>query len=132
MTSTYLGKPYYPWWRDDMADDVTGEGAFMERVAHGAETVRSIVDTARREIYEGQEFSFAGDYGDDGFLELYTTHVRGEPTSVVVTVTRNAAGQAQHIVVNHRPRRSVLLISRLMSETFAGTPIAEHFITNQS
>jgi hypothetical protein len=26
MASTYLGKPYYPAWLDNLADDVTGEG----------------------------------------------------------------------------------------------------------
>jgi len=24
---TYMGKPYYPAWLDNLADDVTGEGA---------------------------------------------------------------------------------------------------------
>lgn len=126
----YMERPYYPWWLDNLADDVTGEGAFMEGTAQGAETVRSIVTTAR-EIYEGQEFSFTGDFGDNGFLELYTTHLRGKPTSVVVTISRNAAGQAQHVVVNHRPRSSVLLFSRLMGEKFAGTPIARLFVTGE-
>jgi hypothetical protein len=25
----YMGRPYYPWWLDNLADDVTGEGAAM-------------------------------------------------------------------------------------------------------
>jgi hypothetical protein len=128
---TYLGRPYYPWWLDNLADDVTGEGAAMQGVAQGAEPVRSIV-VAARELYERQEFSFTGDYGDNGFLEDYTCQIRGEPTSVVVTVTRNAAGKAQHVVVNHRPRSSVLLFARLMGEKFAGTLLAKYFITTES
>jgi hypothetical protein len=126
-----MGKPYYPLWLDNLAEDATLEGAAMNGTAEGREEVRSIIVTARK-IYEDQEFSFAGDYGANGFLEDYTTRVRGEPTSVVVTVTRNAAGQAQHVVVNHRPRSSLLLFSRLMGERFAGTPIAKHFITSES
>ena len=118
---TYMGGPYYPWWLDNLADDATLEAAAMNGAAQGAEAVRSITVTAR-EIHEDQEFSFAGDYGDNGFLELCTAQVRGEPTSVVVMVTSNAAGQAQHVVVNHRPRSSVLLISRLLGEKFAGPP----------
>jgi hypothetical protein len=125
---TEPGKPYYPWWLDNLAEDVTGQGAFMEGVAHGAEAVRSIVLAARR-IYERQEFSFTGDYGDNGFIEEYTTPIQGKPTFVVVTVKRNAAGKAQHIVVNHRPRSSVLLLARLMGEKFAGTPLAHLFIS---
>jgi hypothetical protein len=127
---TYLGGPYYPWWLDNLADDATLEGAAMNGAAQGAEAVRSITVTAR-EIYEDQEFSFAGDYGDNGFLEIYTAQVHGEPASVVVTVTSNAAGQAQHVVVNHRPRSSVLLISSLLGERFAGTPLARHFLASE-
>ena len=127
---THMGGPYYPWWLDNLADDATLEGAAMNGAAQGAEAVRSITVTAR-EICEDQEFSFAGDYADNGFLELYTAQVRGEPTSVVVTVTSNAAGQAQHVVVNHRPRSSVLLISRLLGEKFAGTPLAKHFLASE-
>jgi hypothetical protein len=118
---------YYPWWLDNLAADVTGEGAFMQGAAQGAEAVRSIV-TYARELYEYQGFSFRDDYGDNGFLEDYTTQVRGEATGVIVTVTRNAAGQAQHIVVNHRPRSSVLLLARLCGEKFAGTPLGKLFI----
>ena len=136
---TYMGSgdparsrtDYYPVWLDNLVDDVTSEGAAMSGAAQGVETVRSIVVTART-VYEGQEFNYAGPYGDDGFVEGYTTHVRGEPTGVVVTVTRNAAGKAQHLVVNDRPRSSVLLVSRLMGEKFAVTPIAEQFITSES
>lgn len=51
---------------------------------------------------------------------------------VVVTVTFNEAGQAQHLVVNHRPRSALLYLSRLMGEKFAGTPMAEHFLTSES
>lgn len=46
--------------------------------------------------------------GDYGFLEDYTTEVRGVHLKVVVTVTFNEAGQALHLVVNHRPRSALL------------------------
>jgi hypothetical protein len=72
------------------------------------------------------------DYGDNGFIEEYTGQIRGEPTSAVATITRNPAGKAQRIVVNHRPRSSVLLFARLMGEKYAGTPLAEYFITSES
>jgi hypothetical protein len=35
-------------------------------------------------------------------------------------------------VVNHRPRSSVLLFSRLMGEKLAGTPYAKHFLASES
>jgi hypothetical protein len=123
---TYMGHDYYPQWLDNLADDVTLEAAAMDGTAHGAEDVRSIVVTAKA-LYENQEFSYAGPCGDNGFLELYTTDVRGVPTRVVVVVTFNDRGQTQEIVVNHRPRSALLSFSRVMLEKFAGTPLAKHW-----
>src|SRR5215212_4799976 len=136
MTSTTNSNPdrkrtnYYPWWLDNLAEDVTGQGAAMQGVLHGAEAVRKLVLDAR-EVYENQEFQFTGDYGDDGFLEEYTCQIKGEPTSVVVTVKRNVEGKAQNLVVNHRPRSSVLLFARVMGEKYAGTPMADYFIAGE-
>ena len=119
---------YHPVWLDSLADDVTIEGSAMNGVAQGPEAVRSIV-TYIRTLYESQEFNFAGPYGENGFLEDYSARVRGETIGNVVLVTRNAAGQAQHIVANYRPRATLLLVSRLVGKHFAGTPIGEHFAT---
>jgi len=121
---------YYPVWLASLADDVTIEGSAMNGVAQGAEAVRSIV-TSIRALYYSQKFTFAGPYGENGFLEDYTAQVRGgEPIGNVVLVTRNAAGQAQHIVANYRPRTALLRLSRLIGEQLAGTPYAEHFATS--
>ena len=121
---------YYPAWLDNLADDVTLEGAAMNGAAHGAQAVHSIVTYART-LYEHQVFTFTGSYGDDGFVEEYTTPIKGEPTGVVVKVSFNPGGEAQHLVVSHRPRSSMLLFSRLMGEKFAHTAIGEHFITSE-
>jgi len=133
----YLGrgdpalKNYYPAWLDNMADDATVEGSMLDGVVQGAEAVRSVVVTIRS-LYDRQEHKFAGPYGDNGFLEDYVAEVRGEPIGCVVLVTRNAAGQTQHVVASYRPRSSLLLFSRLLGEKFAGTPIAEHFAASES
>jgi hypothetical protein len=124
------GTDYYPKWLDDLADDVMLDAPAMNGSAHGRETVHSIIVKAR-ELYEFQDFHFHGDYGDNGFLEDYSSTVKGAPINVIVTVTRNAEGKAQHVVVNHRPRSSLLLFSHLMHEKFAGTPIAEHFLATE-
>jgi hypothetical protein len=121
---------YRPVWLESLADDVTIEGSAMNGVVQGAEEVRSIVAFIRT-LYDSQEFKFAGPYGEDGFLEDYTARVRGELIGNVVLVTRNAAGQAQHIVANYRPRDTLLLVSRLIGDHFAGTPIGEHFATSE-
>jgi hypothetical protein len=123
---TYMGRPYYPLWLDNLADDVTLEAAAMDGTALGADDVRSILVIAR-EQYEHQEFNYAGPCGENSFLEDYTSSVRGMPTSVVVLVNFNADGQTQHVVVNHRPRSAMLQFSRVMLEKFAGTPYAKHW-----
>jgi hypothetical protein len=125
-----LATDYHPVWLDSLADDVTIEGSAMNGVAQGAEAVRSIV-TSIRALYESQEFNFAGPYGENGFLEDYTAQVRGGgQIGNVVLVARNAAGQAQHIVANYRPRTGLLNLSRLIGGQLAGTPYGEHFATS--
>jgi hypothetical protein len=119
---------YYPVWLDNLTDDVTLEGSAMNGVTHDAEAVRSIVPYIRT-LYDYQEFNFAGPYGENGFLEDYTAQVRGEQINCVVLVVRNAAGQAQHIVANYRPRSALLRLSRLLGERFANTSYAEQFAT---
>jgi hypothetical protein len=120
---------YRPVWLDSLAEDVSIEGSAMNGVVQGAEAVRSIV-TAIRALYESQEFTFAGPYGERGFLEDYTARVRdGGTVGNVVLITRNADGEAQHIVANYRPRSTLLHLSRLIGEQLAGTPSGEHFAT---
>jgi hypothetical protein len=114
-----------------LADDVTVEGSLLDGAVQGAEAVRTILVTIRG-LYDHQEFNLAGPYGDNGFLEEYTAQVRGEPIGCVVLVTRNAAGETQHIAANYRPRSSLLLLSRLVGEKLAGTPYAEYFLASES
>ncbi|MBV8788001.1 MAG: hypothetical protein JOZ00_15090 [Mycobacterium sp.] len=123
---TYMGNPYYPLWLDNLAHDVSLEAAAMDGVAQGADDVRAVMVVAR-EQYENQVFSYAGPCGDYGFVEDYTSEVRGVKTRVVVLVTYNDTGQTQRIVVNHRPRSALLSFSRLMLEKFSGTALAKHW-----
>jgi hypothetical protein len=134
---TYLGSgdparqrnDYYPVWLDKLADDVTLEASAMDGAAVGVDAVRAII-LGVKSLYEYQDIDYAGPYGDNDFIEVYTTRISGQPLGVAGLVTRNAAGETQHIVVNHRPRSSLLLLSRLMGEKLAGTPYARHFLAD--
>jgi hypothetical protein len=64
-------------------------------------------------------------------VDAFTCKIQGQPTSVVVTVHRNAAGQTQHLVVNHLPRSCVMLFARLVGQKYAGAPLAKYFITSE-
>ena len=137
MTSMGSGGParkfadYYPAWLDNLADDVVLEGSAMDGFVQGPEAVRAVLVSIRG-LYDYQRFNFAGPYGENGWLEDYTAGVSGKPIGNVTVVKRNAAGQAQHVVGNYRPRSALLLLSRLIGEKFAGTPIGEHFATGES
>ena len=135
---TYLGSgdpgpqltSYYPEWLDNLAGDVTLEGSAMDGFMQGAEAVRTVL-VCIRSLYDYQKFNFAGPYGKNGWLEDYTAGVRGEPIGNVTLVTRNAAGQTQQIVGNYRPRSTLLLLSRLIGEHFAGTRYADYFLASE-
>jgi hypothetical protein len=133
MTSSGSGDPapdvagYYPAWLDLLADDVTLEGSMMDGYVQGAEAVRTVL-VHIRSLHDYQDFHAVGPFGDNGWFEDYTAGVRGEPIKNYTIVTRNAAGQTQHVVGNYRPRSTLLLLSRLIGEKFAGTPIGEHFL----
>ena len=135
---TYLGSgdpakrrtDYTPDWLSKLADDVTMEASVTNGIVQGSEAVRAILAFART-LYDYQEFNFVGPYGENGFVEDYTSRVHGEPIGSIVVVQFNEAGQAQHIVINHRPLRSVLLWSRLMGEHFAGTQYGTYFLSPQ-
>ena len=137
VSAQYLGsgdpalKDYYPAWVNNIADDATVEGSMLNGALQGADAVRSVVLTIRS-LYKHQEFKFAGPYGANGFLEDYVARVNGEPIGCVVLVTRNAAGQTQHVVASYRPLSSLLHFSRVLREQFAGSPIAEHFAGGES
>ena len=135
MTFTGDGDPaladYYPAWLDKLADDVTLEGSAMDGFVQGAEAVRAVV-VAIRTVYDYQEFHFAGPYGHNGFLEVYTAQVHGEPIGCVVLITYNDLGQTQHIAAHYRPLSSLLLLSRLVGEKLAGTPNAKYFLASEA
>ena len=139
-TPTYMGSgdpaerftDYYPAWLDNLADDVTVEGSMLDGAVQGPEAVRTIVVTIRTLYGDSQEFYSAGPCGENGWLEDYIAQVGGRPLGCVALVTRNAAGQTQHIVASYRPRSSLLLFSRLLGEKFAGTPYAEYFLAGES
>jgi hypothetical protein len=137
MTPTGGGDParnlanYYPAWLDNLADDVTLEGSMMDGFVQGPETVRAVLVSIRA-LYDYQKFNSVGAYGENGWIEDYTAGVRGQAIANITLITHNAAGQAQRIVGNYRPRSTLLLLSRLLGEKFAGTPTGEHFATGGS
>jgi hypothetical protein len=136
---TYLGKgdpadrfaDYYPAWFDRLAADVTLEGSMLDGALQGPDAVRTVID-AVRELYDRQDFNFAGPWGDNTFIEDYAAEVHGRPLGCFHLVTFNADGRAQHIAAHDRPLSSLMLFSRLLGERLAGTPYAECFLAGEA
>ena len=136
---TYLGKgdpagrfaDYYPAWVDKMADDITLEGSMLDGAVQGSAAVRAIIGGVRQ-LYDRQVFSFAGPWGDNGFIEDYTAEVRGKPLGCFHLITFNDDGAAQHIAAHYRPLSSLMFFSRLLRENLAGTPYAERFLASEA
>ena len=138
MTSTGSGDPdpdladYYPAWLDHLADDVTLEGSTMDGYVQGAEAVRTVL-VHIRSLYDYQDFHAVGPLRRQRLVRgLHRRCPRRADQATITIVTRNAAGQTQHIVGNYRPRSTLLLLSRLIGEKLADTPIAEHFLAGDS
>jgi hypothetical protein len=136
---TYLGRgdpagrfaDYYPAWVDKLAGDVTLEGSMLDGALQGADAIRAVIGGVR-ELYDRQDFNFAGPWGDNSFIEDYTAEVRGKSVGCLHVVTFNADGQAQHIAAHYRPLSSLMFFSRLLRERFAGTPYAERFLAGEA
>ncbi|MGZ4329659.1 MAG: hypothetical protein ACXVXL_16730 [Solirubrobacteraceae bacterium] len=136
---TYLGKgdpagrfaDYYPAWFDNLAADITLEGSMLDGAVQGADAIRAVIGGVRQ-LYDRQDFTFAGSWGDNAFIEDYTAEVRGRPLGCLHLVTFNADGQAQHIAAHYRPLSSLMFFSRMLRDSLAGTPYAEHFLAGEA
>ena len=136
---TYLGRgdpagrfaDYYPAWMDKLAGDVTLEGSMLDGAVQGADAIRTVIGGVR-ELYDSQDFTFAGAWGDTAFIEDYTAKVRGRPLGCLHLITFNADGQTQHIAAHYRPLSSLMFFSRLLRERLAGTPYAEQFLAGEA
>jgi hypothetical protein len=136
---TYLGRgdpagrfaDYYPAWVDRLDADATLEGSMLDGAVQGADAIRAVIGGVR-ELYDRQDFTFAGPWGENSFIEDYTAEVRGKPLGCFHLITFNADGQTQHVAAHYRPLSSLMLFSRLLRERFAGTPYGERFLADEA
>lgn len=116
-----------PPWLDTLADDATMEAAVLKRPVEGKAAILALLKLAIP-LYEFQHFTYRSDFGDGFFMESYRSQIRGVPIECSVLVHMNAAGQADSLLINHRPLGAALLFSRLMGEQ-AGNRYEGLFLT---
>jgi hypothetical protein len=118
---------YHPAWMANLADDVTLEGSMLDGAVQGADAIRTVIG-AVRDLYDRQDMTFAGPWGDNGFIEDYAVEVRGRQLGALHLITFNADGQTQRVAAHYRPLNAGLFFSRLLRERLAGTPYGEQFL----
>jgi hypothetical protein len=80
-------------------------------------------DPARRlSLFDGSEAERTD------YQPVWVNHLADDVT--IEGSAMNGVVQAEHIVANYRPRTTLLLVSRLVGEHFAGTPCGEHFASS--
>lgn len=104
-----------PPWLAILAEDATLEATVLRRPIQGKQTILALLKHAAP-LYDFRDFTYRGDFGSDFFMESYRAEVRGTPIECSVLVHKNADGEADSIVINHRPLDAALLFSRLMWE----------------
>ena len=113
-TAPRLPKPDGPpLWLAKLAEDATLEATVLKRPVEGKTNILALLKQAIP-LYDFQDFTYRGDFGADFFMESYRAAVRGVPIECTVLVHMNAQGEADAILVNHRPLDAALLFSRLM------------------
>jgi hypothetical protein len=104
-----------PPWLERLADDATMEATVLKRPVEGKENIVALLKHAIT-LYEFQDFTYRQNFGPDFFMESYRSQIRGVPIECSVLVHINSAGQADSLLINHRPPDAALLFSRLMWE----------------
>jgi hypothetical protein len=95
----------------------------LDGAVQGSEAIRAVIGGVR-ELYDRQDFNFAGTSGDTGFIENYTAEVDGRPLGCLHLITFNADGQTQHIAA-HYPEAAYDR-SRLIRQVLHFGGIASH------
>ncbi|WP_066948675.1 hypothetical protein [Streptomyces lushanensis] len=105
-------------FKDNLAEDVTLEGAAMNGVLRGREAVLAQLGVVIG-FYHDRVDEFSFDHGDY-HVEEYAAVVAGRPIKATATMHRNAEGKIDAVVVNHRPLSAALTFSRLIAESPIG------------
>jgi hypothetical protein len=106
-----------PPWLANIAQDATLEGAVLKHAVHGKENILTLLSHART-LYEFQDYTHYGHWGDEFFMESYRASVNGVPVECSVIVHLNKAGEADSLLIHHYPLEATLKFSRLMGEKF--------------
>jgi hypothetical protein len=104
-----------PLWLARLADNATLEATVLKRPVEGRADILSVIRHAVS-LYEFQHHSYKGETGNGLYIESYRSQIQGVPIETVVVAHLNEQGEADSVVINHRPLNAAMLFSKLMWE----------------
>jgi hypothetical protein len=104
-----------PLWLAKLAEDATLEATVLKRPVEGRADILAVIKHAVT-LYEFQRFSYKGEIGDRLYLESYRSQIQGVPIETLLVAHLNDQGEADSVVINHRPLSAAMLFSKLMAE----------------
>lgn len=127
-TAPLLPKPDGPPpWLAKLAEDATLEATVLKRPVEGKANILALLKQAMP-LYDFQDFTYRDDFGAAFFMESYRAEIQGVAIECSVLVHMDAKGEADSILVNHRPLNAALLFSRLMWER-VGDGFRDRYLT---
>ena len=104
-----------PLWLAKLAENATLEATVLKRPVEGRADILAVIRHAVS-LYEFQHHSYKGEIGNGLYLESYRSQIQGVPIETVVVAHLNDKGEADSVVINHRPLEAMLLFSKLMGD----------------
>jgi hypothetical protein len=104
-----------PLWLAKLAENATLEATVLKRPVEGRADILSVIKHAVT-LYEFQHHTYKGEIGNGLYLESYRSQIQGMPIETVVVAHLNEQGEADSVVINHRPLQAAQLFSNLMWE----------------
>jgi len=104
-----------PLWLAKLAENATLEATVLKQPIEGKADILAVIRHAIS-LYEFQQHSYKGVVSPGLYMESYRSKIQGVPIETVVVAHLNELGEADSVVINHRPLGAMLLFSRLMWE----------------
>jgi hypothetical protein len=104
-----------PRWLTRIAVNATIEATVLKRPVEGRADILSVIKHAVS-LYEFQHHSYKGEIADGIYMESYRAQIQGVPVETLLVAHLNEAGEADSVVINHRPLKAAMLFSQLMWE----------------
>ncbi|CAD6562088.1 hypothetical protein LMG28727_07645 [Paraburkholderia kirstenboschensis] len=104
-----------PFWLARLAANATLEATVLKRPVEGRPDILAVIQHAVS-LYEFQQHSYKGEIGERLYVESYRSQIQGVPIETLLVAHLNEQGEADSVVINHRPLNAALLFSKLMWE----------------